>query len=102
MRIVPLASALAILGASSAVAQTAPRSTAVGTRTTIDSGGRAHSFAERTLVRGSKTRLEMGIGDTTSEIEGMYMVFDTADSSVTSVMPKQRMATIIKMPAMTL
>jgi len=99
MRIIVLASTLAVLTLSSAAAQTGPRTTTIGTRITIDSGGRIHRTAERTLVSGKKARLEMGSEDTTLA-GGMYMIFDSADSSMTEVMPKAGIALIIKMPKM--
>jgi hypothetical protein len=70
---------------------------------TTDSGGATHTsnIAMRYAVTDSKLRQEFlqiaGMGET-GGAEGMYMIMSVGDSTMTMVMPNQRMASIIAMP----
>jgi hypothetical protein len=92
---------LAIAGAPLAAQQKMPGWTFT-MNTTVDSGG-GHivNFAMRISATDSKLRQEwvqMSGIDAPMSIEGMYMVMSAGDSTMTSVMPQQRMATISKFP----
>jgi hypothetical protein len=100
MKIAVLTSTLALVSLSSATAQSAPRSIAMTTRMTIDSGLGPQTFTTRTLSRGTRYRMDIE-ASSMPHSEGMFMVFDAADSSMLSVSPSSKMATIMKLPSFT-
>ncbi|HXT16872.1 MAG TPA: hypothetical protein VN706_14630 [Gemmatimonadaceae bacterium] len=67
--------------------------------TTTDSGKGPSSMAMRQQITPRYLRTEFaqisGARDQSADAEGMYMIFDSVDSTVTMVMPNQHMATII-------
>jgi hypothetical protein len=70
---------------------------------TTDSGtGSPRSMATRTLVTANALRTEMlqisNMGDL-SDAEGLYTIINVADSTMISVMPAGRLATIMRRPA---
>ncbi len=75
------------------------------TNTTVDSGGvgRTYSMATRERVTDRFLRTEFlqisGL-NAAAGAEGTYMVYNTADSTVTMVMTTQRMATIMNTPSL--
>ncbi len=99
-RFLPLAFLAA--GASAALGQvnTALPGWTITTNMTVDSGTGGHpwSMAMRQQVTPRNLRMEFvqlsGYSSPIS-IEGMYMIFDAVDSTMTSVMPAQHMATIM-------
>jgi hypothetical protein len=75
------------------------------TNTTVDSGtaGRTYSMATRERVTDRFLRTEFvqisGM-PTAGAAEGTYMLYDTADSTVTMVMAAARMATVMSIPTL--
>ncbi len=65
-------------------------------------GGRVSSIAMRQTVTDRYLRMEWvqlsGMGATMESVEGMYTIFDGVDSTVTMVIPAQKMASIIALP----
>jgi len=98
-RLLPLASTVLIASASGAQAPTTVPGWTVTTNITTDSGdGRRSAVALRKQVTARNLRLEFvqmsGFAGAQS-IEGTYTILDTVDSTMTSVMPAQHMATVM-------
>jgi hypothetical protein len=69
---------------------------AMTTRMTFDSGAAKHVMAERFVVGGAKTRMEISSDDSART----YMVIDSKDQTMMTVMPSLKMTQIMKAPSM--
>lgn len=100
-RLLPLALAVVIASTAGAQASATLPGWTITTNMTVDSGdaGRRSSMAMRQQVTERNLRWEFvqmsGFGAPgASSIEGMYTIIDSADSTMTTVMPAQHVATI--------
>lgn len=92
--------ALACLPHSASAQSTQPGWT-YATRMTVDSGeGRVTVFTTRFRIAGDRVRSENTMsGALGSSVAGMYSVIDRRDSTMMTVMPKQKMATLMSLGA---
>jgi hypothetical protein len=77
-----------------------PRSAAMAIKITIDSGTAKHVMTTRMLALGTKSRMEL-TSDLVPGGHDSYMVIDSRDNTMLSVMPSAKMATIMKVPSVT-
>jgi hypothetical protein len=89
---------LLLVSGSSAFAQAPPPSVAMTMTMTTDSGTVRHKFTSRFFAQGTKTRVEIST-DSKSAADGTYMVYDSKDSTILSVMPSAKVATLMKVPS---